>query len=326
VPWARFDWHRYCRLCSTWFQASLFGWGPAKGRAVSLYPVLLSSKLIFHLTSYVNIDYLFFCALQGSKIKSLVISYDIACQWSKNIWKRMEEIPECLRFDPATRTITFLVPKFHLPAHILACHIAYSFNLTPNVGRTDGEGVERGWASLNPLANSTKEMGPGSRRDTIDDHFSDSNWKKFVGLGTSHLYVIFIVCSDVSYHILGRSLMRKVVEAGECVGDFVLAHQAFEEALRPEDVAKWTNEMEAWEADQTKPNPFKLEVSSKSMIPHLGEVVLTQGILALSLQAVRKQLNEAEEKDILQGNNVMIHPEVSPHVLIFNGLELESQQ
>jgi hypothetical protein len=57
--------------------------------------------------------------------------------------------------------------------------------------------------------------------------------------------------------------MRKVVEAGECVGDFVTAHEAFEEALRPEDVAKWKKEVEAWEADSTQPNPFKVEVSSK---------------------------------------------------------------
>jgi hypothetical protein len=27
-------------------------------------------------------------------------------------------------------------------------------------------------------------MGPGSRRDALDDHFGDWNWKKVVGLGT----------------------------------------------------------------------------------------------------------------------------------------------
>jgi hypothetical protein len=177
----------------------------------------------------------------------------------------MAEMPECLQFDHEARQITFLVPKFHLPAHILACHIAYSFNLTPNVGRTDGEGVERGWASLNPLATSTKEMGPGSRRDTIDDHFSDANWKKFVGLGWYITSSIILFLTAILYY-LGRSLMRKVIEAGECVGDFVAAHEAFEEALRPADVAQWKAEMEAWEADPSKPNPFKVEASSKSKI------------------------------------------------------------
>ena len=53
----------------------------------------------------------------------------------------------------------------------------------PGVGRTDGEGIERNWSEINRVANSTKEMGPGARHDTIDDHFGHHNFRKFVGLG-----------------------------------------------------------------------------------------------------------------------------------------------
>ncbi|KAF7366244.1 hypothetical protein MVEN_00501700 [Mycena venus] len=42
------------------------------------------------------------------------------------------------------------------------------------VGKTDGESPERYWASLNPTAVSTKEMGPGSRRDVLDT--ACDNW------------------------------------------------------------------------------------------------------------------------------------------------------
>ncbi|KAF8995521.1 hypothetical protein BDZ89DRAFT_920324, partial [Hymenopellis radicata] len=56
--------------------------------------------------------------------------------------------------------------------------LQYSFNTTPKVGRTDGEAPERGWAASNGAAASTKEMGPGSRLDTLDDHFGDQNWRK----------------------------------------------------------------------------------------------------------------------------------------------------
>ena len=58
--------------------------------------------------------------------------------------------------------IRFLVPMFHLPAHIEKCHQDYSFNYAPGVGRTDGEAPEHGWSNLNDLAYSTREMGPGS--------------------------------------------------------------------------------------------------------------------------------------------------------------------
>ncbi|KAJ7940112.1 hypothetical protein B0H13DRAFT_1586720, partial [Mycena leptocephala] len=49
--------------------------------------------------------------------------------------------------------------------------LLFSFNLTPFVGRTDGEAPERGWADANRLASSTSVSGPGARRDTLDAHF-----------------------------------------------------------------------------------------------------------------------------------------------------------
>lgn len=135
--------------------------------------------------SYVNMDYFFISSLRrGPLPRRLVVSYDIACQWSKNLLQRAEMYPSNpLSPTPDDLELVFLVPKFHLPAHISQCQIDYSFNLTPHVGRTDGESVERGWASANAVANSTKEMGPGSRRDTLDDHFGDYNWRKVSQLG-----------------------------------------------------------------------------------------------------------------------------------------------
>jgi hypothetical protein len=121
--------------------------------------------------------------LRPAPTLNLVVSYDIVCQWHKNLWHRMKVLPHSWHVDQGTTKVTFLVPKFHLPAHVEFCNNTFSFNLTKGVGRTDGEGPERGWDHINPMAASTKEMGPGSRRDTLDDHFGDWNWKKIVGLG-----------------------------------------------------------------------------------------------------------------------------------------------
>lgn len=115
---------------------------------------------------------------------TVVVSYDIVCQWSIHLWERMEQFPKHLQIDREGKSFRFLIPKFHLPAHIEKCQTAYSFNLTYGVGRTDGEAPERGWSFIDPLSTSTKEMGPASYRETIDDHFSDWNHKKVVGLGT----------------------------------------------------------------------------------------------------------------------------------------------
>lgn len=132
-------------------------------------------------------DYMFCDSVAGTELQRFYVSYDIACQWHINIWVRMETYREGLHVDHRGKFITFLVPKFHLPAHIEACNLLFSFNLTKGVGQTDGEAPERGWANANPLAGSTKEMGPGARRDTLDDHFNDWNHKKIVALGKSSL-------------------------------------------------------------------------------------------------------------------------------------------
>ena len=137
-------------------------------------------------------DYLFFSVMRHHDAIVLNISYDIACQWSKHLWSRMLSLPSALHMDHASKNVVFLVPKFHLPAHIEQCQVDFSFNLLRNVGQTDGEAPEHGWANMNPIASSTKEMGPGSRRDTLDDHFGDWNWKRCTQLGKSHQLSAFI--------------------------------------------------------------------------------------------------------------------------------------
>jgi hypothetical protein len=86
---------------------------------------------------------MFFYSLAGSELLRYFVSYNIACQWWLNLWKRMLQYQDkTLMLDSHGKSFTFLVPKFHLPVHIEACNLKYSFNLTPYVGQTDGEPPE----------------------------------------------------------------------------------------------------------------------------------------------------------------------------------------
>ncbi|KAI6119465.1 hypothetical protein EV401DRAFT_2071463 [Pisolithus croceorrhizus] len=105
---------------------------------------------------YVNMDYLFASALSGTTVDRLNISYDITCQWHRSLYQRMMSLPQAVRLDLSAKHVSFFVPKFHLPAHIMPCQWKYSFNWTCGVGRTDGEAPERGWAHINPVGSSTK--------------------------------------------------------------------------------------------------------------------------------------------------------------------------
>jgi hypothetical protein len=167
--------------------------------------------------------------------------------------------PTCQIFD-GWKHVIYLVPKFHLPAHVAACRTRFSFNFTKGVGRTDGEAPERGWAEVNPLAASTKEMGPGSRRDTLDAHFGDYNWRKVVGMGESYFFQINLF---LIMRITGGSLFRKMKAAGSDMYDHVVSHSDYESSLPPASVAHWTAEVEAWEKDASQPNPYALTIISE---------------------------------------------------------------
>lgn len=130
-------------------------------------------------------DFLILSTLARSKVHRIIISYDIACQWSKNLGVRMKAYPEHLRLDLVNKEVGYAVPKFHLPAHGVKCQSPFSFNYKRNVGRTCGEGIEQGWSHSNPLASSTKEMGTGDRALTLNEHWAGWNHGKKIGLGAS---------------------------------------------------------------------------------------------------------------------------------------------
>ncbi|KAJ3533340.1 hypothetical protein NMY22_g7373 [Coprinellus aureogranulatus] len=194
---------------------------------------------------YCNMDYILSCSLVLfglSLLNSFLISYDIACQWSLNLFSRLKEVNTNIPVLKPSSQTRFVVPKFHLPAHIPGCQTKFAFMFTPGAGLGDGEAPERGWAASNPLGPSTREMGPGTRRDTLDYHFGDYNWLKITDLAAS---------------LLGK---MKIAVFG--VAERVLAHRDFERGLKAEEVAKWKSEVVAWEKDpQSAPCPFDMTIA-----------------------------------------------------------------
>ena len=47
-------------------------------------------------------------------------------------------------------------------------------------GLINGEAIERGWWWIQPVANATKQMGPGQRQGVLEDQFGFSNWRKII--------------------------------------------------------------------------------------------------------------------------------------------------
>ncbi|KAJ7584013.1 hypothetical protein C8J56DRAFT_1005179 [Mycena floridula] len=170
------------------------------------------------------------------EIIAIVLSYDINCQFSKNFVTGIASLPPFIRFNVVVKLFRWAIPKLHIMGHKPDCQREFNLNYMLGVGRTDGEGVEQPWANIGPVTMSTREMGPGHRHDTLDDHWHDWNWRKIVALG--------------------KLLARRRVEAA---AERVVQEEAYGNFSNNQlaQLSEWRAKVEAWEEDSSKPNPYK---------------------------------------------------------------------
>ncbi|KAF9495381.1 hypothetical protein BDN71DRAFT_1482663 [Pleurotus eryngii] len=219
----------------------------------------------------------------------LVVSYNIACQWLWNLLWQLDSYPsDFVGTRAKSLNVRYLVPKFHLYVHCTHCQINYSFNLTPGVGCTDGEAPERGWAAMNPVSSSTKEMGPGSRCDTLDDHFRDYNWRKVI--------------------VLYNTMLKKVQEAVAMCAEHVEHFKALSNSLPLAMIGKFMSLIQAWEAGKSQDNSYEAMVE------------------AVSAAKVRLQLVQEDVAITGMDDASLTGETISPSLLLTQGLDLEEHQ
>ena len=128
-------------------------------------------------------DYSIFKALNFNMggIEVALICYDVMCQWSVHMKHRVTDsrhlkIPDGLE-------LRLGIGLFHIHGHQDTCLARYSPSFIEGGRQIDGETIETLWAPLNEISRSTRGMTTSHRREVIDDHMNDSNWKKLVDLG-----------------------------------------------------------------------------------------------------------------------------------------------
>jgi hypothetical protein len=203
-------------------------------------------------------DYILLSTLLGVSLAMLVVSYDVACQWSVNFSSRFAAFPAAMQFDIINILFDTVIPKFHILGHGPKCQSIFSLNYRRWMGRTDGEGVEREWSHINPVALSTKVMGPGSRHDTLDDHWGAWNWRKVVLMGLSFTIAFALPPFAHPFYVLtGRHLRSKLSEAVPASRKHRALLNALSATFPPQTVSEWTKMVEDWQEDVTAPNPFE---------------------------------------------------------------------
>lgn len=143
------------------------------------------------LNRYIYIDFAKVSALQRYlKLKLLVGSYDIYCQYIIHFRERLEVefTPEMLDElesikDPNLPAIVAAVGKYHLSMHKPACRPFFSLHNLPGACMDCGETCERLWGITNAVSRRTKEMSAGYRQDALNDLYGDHNVRRVHGLG-----------------------------------------------------------------------------------------------------------------------------------------------
>ncbi|KAH8830080.1 hypothetical protein DL96DRAFT_1706915 [Flagelloscypha sp. PMI_526] len=238
---------------------------------------------------YANMDFIFFSALcTVAMTLSILVSYDIACQWSKNLTTCMEKLPPQLQRSSAKEFIRTGLPVWHATGHEAKCRMANSLTLMEGAGRSDGEGIERVWSRTNPIASLTKEQGEGSRCDNLDDKFDYEN-----------------TCCNLS---LVDRLPIKLIVAIEEVEKETAAFADLDGGVTGYQRDQWLSELEDWQSDKQKPNPYVLDTGDE-----------------LSEHQIHAELLQSDVQEALSGAAAGVQS-MSPSSFLMLGLDIEEAQ
>ncbi|KAJ7017500.1 hypothetical protein C8F04DRAFT_1279279 [Mycena alexandri] len=172
---------------------------------------------------YANMDYILMSALAGFALLALTISYDIACQWQKNLPERNTKLDTWIRLDLERVNVQCGIPVWHAGSHEKECEDENSLKYLEGVGKSDGEGVERFWS----------HVGAGS----IDYH----NHQKNLSQGDA----------------LHRKLIVALAERAHQVEAFEEVSATISKDLQKE----WRAQIAVFVEDHEQPNPYSLSKS-----------------------------------------------------------------
>ncbi|KAJ6474617.1 hypothetical protein C8R47DRAFT_1221017 [Mycena vitilis] len=236
---------------------------------------------------YANMDYILMSALAGLTLLALTVSYDIACQWKKNLPERNSKLDKRIQLDLEKVDVQCGLPVWHAGSHETACEEENSLSIRPGVGKSDGEGVERVWSGIGPAAYHTKDMGLGNRADTLEDKVDYHNHQKNLAQGDA----------------LRRKLIVAIAERARQVAAFAEVSATVSKEVKNH----WRSLIDTFIRDNSKENPYSLSQADRP----------TEAQTRLALKA--------EEEAEARKGNAPIHG-TSVTAFLVAGLQLEDTQ
>jgi hypothetical protein len=129
-----------------------------------------------------NVDFAFLQALKTTRVdpqQGVMLIYDIVCQYIIHLRERIGA------HLPAGLTIDRAIGLFHVHNHKDECFFCYAPTFIPGSGIVAGEILESLWSSLNSISPTVRTATLPHRVEMLDDHATDSNRKKMLGMATT---------------------------------------------------------------------------------------------------------------------------------------------
>jgi len=127
-----------------------------------------------------NVDWSFLEAIRTTNVdpdQGVMYYYDIMCQYWVYFMDRIGYLlPSQLKIDRA-------IGLFHVHGHKEECFYRFASSFIPEAGVVAGEILESLWSRLNLITTATRTATVAHRAEVIDEHASDSNHKKMLGIG-----------------------------------------------------------------------------------------------------------------------------------------------
>ena len=131
-----------------------------------------------------NVDWAFLQALKTTNIderQDVMIIYDIACQYIIHFHDRVGHLL------PADQKIDAAIGLFHVHGHKDECFFRYATSFIPGAAVVAGEILESLWAVLNQVTPAMRTATLAHCAEIMDDHMTDSNHKKTLGMGECNI-------------------------------------------------------------------------------------------------------------------------------------------
>jgi hypothetical protein len=205
-----------------------------------------------------NVDFAFLNAIRLTNVapeQGTLLAYDIACQYYVHFHDRIgHHIPSGLQVEAA-------IGLFHVHAHKDECFFRYATSFIPGAGVVAGEILESLWSSLNSISPTARTATLAHRAEMLDDHATDSNHKKLLGIVST--------------------LCKRHRTAIDMVESAQLYYNNLTAQATPMAVAKWKAEIEAAEASRyadlaamdiyaAKLNEEQMARSATAIVPGAG--------------------------------------------------------